>query len=266
MRGATSLLSLGGGSLVPLTDSNKKSRITMSSTKNNYMNEAEFDQFADEYRQLHTLNIQASGEKPEYFAEYKILDLARRLKRLGREPSSILDFGAGVGNSIPYFKQEFPSAKLTCADVSQKSLDIAASRFADSANYHKIEKAGLSSLDSSFDVVFSACVFHHIPHEEHIKWLASLHKVTKKSGLIAIFEHNPFNTVTVNAVNTCAFDANARLINVGKFKENLSKSGWSKIRHEYRIFFPKSFSVLRRFEPKLTWLPLGAQYVVYAEA
>ena len=126
--------------------------------------------------------------------------------------------------------------------------------------------AGLSTLDNSFDVVFSACVFHHIPHEEHIEWLASLHKVTKKAGLIAIFEHNPFNPLTVNAVNTCAFDANARLINVGKFKENLFKSGWSKIRHEYRIFFPKSFSVLRGFEPRLTWLPLGAQYVVYAEA
>ena len=36
------------------------------------MDSAEFDKFAREYRSLHQANIGASGEAPEYFAEYKM--------------------------------------------------------------------------------------------------------------------------------------------------------------------------------------------------
>ncbi|MBB5503094.1 hypothetical protein [Paraburkholderia sp. MM5384-R2] len=40
------------------------------------MGKAEFDSFADEYLSLHARNIAASGEAPEFFAEYKIRDIA----------------------------------------------------------------------------------------------------------------------------------------------------------------------------------------------
>ena len=42
------------------------------------LDEAEFDKFADEYRAIHAHNIRLSGEAPEFFAEYKVRDLARR--------------------------------------------------------------------------------------------------------------------------------------------------------------------------------------------
>ena len=41
------------------------------------MDDAEFDRFADDYRSLHAANIRASGETPEFFAEYKVRDVAR---------------------------------------------------------------------------------------------------------------------------------------------------------------------------------------------
>ena len=44
------------------------------------MDVAEFDQFADEYHNLHQENIRITAEKPEYFAEYKIYDLKRVAK------------------------------------------------------------------------------------------------------------------------------------------------------------------------------------------
>jgi hypothetical protein len=40
------------------------------------MNEAEFDRFADEYEIGHRLNIAVTGETPEFFAAYKILNFA----------------------------------------------------------------------------------------------------------------------------------------------------------------------------------------------
>ncbi len=45
------------------------------------MEQSEFDKFADEYRSLHAANIAVSGEGPDYFAEYKIKDLAAEYPR-----------------------------------------------------------------------------------------------------------------------------------------------------------------------------------------
>ena len=41
------------------------------------MGEAEFDRYAEEYNALHAASIAASGEEPEFFAAYKIRDIAR---------------------------------------------------------------------------------------------------------------------------------------------------------------------------------------------
>jgi SAM-dependent methyltransferase len=100
------------------------------------MDAAEFDKFAEEYRQLHAANIRLSGEKPEYFAEYKIADLVEILPREGfpRDPL-ILDFGAGIGQSVPYFRKYFPGSRVVCLDVSKKCLEIGRSRFGDAAEF-----------------------------------------------------------------------------------------------------------------------------------
>src|SRR5215213_2821892 len=82
------------------------------------MEEAEFDKFADEYRSLHAANIRWSGEDPEYFAEYKVADIAAVLARENVVAQRALDFGAGVGYSVPFFTRHLPSARVTCLDVS----------------------------------------------------------------------------------------------------------------------------------------------------
>src|SRR6266542_6061039 len=95
--------------------------------RNGVLAGAEFDNIAHEYRSLHAANIKISGESPEYFAEYKIRDVAALTA--GEKVSRILDFGAGIGASVPYFRRYFPEAGLTCVDVSKVSLNIGESRF-----------------------------------------------------------------------------------------------------------------------------------------
>ncbi len=90
------------------------------------MDEVEFDKFADEYRDLHAANIKLSGEDPEYFAEYKVADIAAELARDGSVARTALDFGAGVGYSVPFFARHLPAARVTCLDVSRKSLELGA--------------------------------------------------------------------------------------------------------------------------------------------
>ena len=220
---------------------------------------AEFDLLADEYRDMHRQNLGITGEAPEYFAEYKIADLAKVRHKLKLSCRNILDFGSGVGNSLPYFRKYFSDSTLSCADISLRSIEIAQSRFPGSEAYLHLDDS-IPLPDDSQDIVFSACVFHHIPHEEHAYWLRELLRVTKPGGILAIYEHNPFNLLTVRAVNTCPLDVNARLIKAQTLQVDALAVGWASARIEYKLFFPAVFAILRPFEPYLTWLPLGGQY------
>lgn len=222
------------------------------------MDRGEFDRFADEYEQQHAANIRLSGEDPAYFARYKIQDVAR--SSVVQAPARILDFGAGIGGSVPYWREFFPQASLTCLDVSERSLAIARDRYPGAAEYRCFDGAVIPFEDGRFDVAFAACVFHHIDAVEHVALLRELRRVLAGGGRFFLFEHNPLNPLTRHAVNTCPFDANAVLIRARTMRERLRAAGFDSVELAYRIFFPGALRVLRPLEPCLKWLPLGAQY------
>ena len=224
------------------------------------MDSAEFDRFADEYEAQHRANIAITGEGPEFFAAYKIAELARYAADLPAAPERILDFGSGIGNSIPFFREHFPAAALTCADASSRSMALSRRRFPGPERYALVGGGELPLDNDAFDVTFSACVFHHIPHEEHDHWLRELLRVTRPGGLLAIFEHNPLNPLTARAVNTCPFDENARLIRAKTLLRSLKDAGWATPAARYHIFFPHALAGLRPLERRLGWAPLGGQY------
>jgi SAM-dependent methyltransferase len=231
------------------------------------MDVAEFDKFADEYRSAHAQNIKISGEEPDYFARYKIEEVARRWKAMGRpDPAAVLDFGAGIGNSLPYLKAAFPETKLTGLDVSEKSLSVAAQRFPGIAELVRYDGGEPPLAQASFDLIFSACVFHHIDAAEHVNLLASLKRLLKPGGVMAIFEHNPVNPVTRYIVATCPFDENAVLIPAADFVRSQRDAGFSKVRCAYTGFFPGSLKAFRPLERFMTALPIGAQYYTLAQA
>lgn len=229
------------------------------------MDESEFDRFADEYRQLHAGNIRASGESPEFFAEYKVADVARLVRNEhANSPGRILDFGAGVGGSVPYFRKHFPHADITCIDVSRKSLAIGRSRFHGDATFVHFDGRQTLLPDDHFDLVFISCVLHHVPSAAHPDVLRELRRVLKPSGRLIIYEHNPYNPLTVRAVNRCPFDANAVLIRARTLRERVQQAGFPVVDTRYRIFFPGWLRALRPLERWMTWLPMGAQYFVHA--
>jgi trans-aconitate methyltransferase len=79
------------------------------------LNKSEFDRFADECRAMHAANIRLSAESSKFFAENKVRHVARYCERIRKVPAAILDFGCGVGNSIPQFRHHAPTARLTGA-------------------------------------------------------------------------------------------------------------------------------------------------------
>lgn len=229
------------------------------------MEEQEFDQFADEYYQQHKDTIRITGEEPEYFARYKIVDIRDEAAKSGIPANCrIIDFGCGIGNSIPYFREFFPQADLNCADVSVKSMDLAAKRYPGAETFLQISKTAIPAEAGSFDIAFSACVFHHIDHDDHVHWLGEMRRVTRPGGLLIIYEHNPYNPLTRRAVDTCPFDINARLLTARQLIDRVTQAGWGSARAEYRVFLPRPLAALRGLERFLKPVPLGAQYYVAA--
>ncbi len=229
------------------------------------MADAEFDRFVEVYYHEIEKNIKISGEAPEYFAEYKIADMASELRRRRVASDRILDFGSGIGSSIPYFRRHFPKSSLSYADVSAESLEKSRERFPGNERFLLIEGNHIDLETGSQDIVFSACVFHHIAHEEHGQWLKELLRITRRGGILAIYEHNPLNPLTVHAVNTCPIDQNAHLIRAGKLRRECLAAGWASPSIAYRVYFPHFLASLRPLERGLEWLCLGAQYRLLAQ-
>lgn len=231
------------------------------------MQAAEFDRYAQGYLATHARNLRISGEPPDYFARYKIEEVRRLWSRARLpEPRAILDFGAGVGNSLPHLSHLFPTAALTALDVSADSLAIARQRFTGAADFICHEGERLPAPERSFDLIFSSCVFHHIPAAEHVDALQRLRRMLRPDGRVVIFEHNPLNPVTRYIVATCEFDADAVLIPSGTLRARQEAAGFTAVEIRYTGFFPGPLRAFRPLERYMTALPVGAQYYTVARA
>jgi trans-aconitate methyltransferase len=229
------------------------------------MDPAEFDKVADEYLAIHSRNIRLTGEDPEYFARYKVEEVRRRWTAACRaEPKAILDFGAGVGASLSHLGRVFSNAELTALDVSQKCLAVAESRAGVKANFVCYGGGEIPLPREKFDLIFSACVFHHIDASEHIGLLVRLRALLNSGGWLVIFEHNPINPVTRYIVATSEFDENAVLIPASTLMARETAAGFSKVEVAFTGFFPGALRVMRPLEPYLSALPIGAQYYTLA--
>jgi SAM-dependent methyltransferase len=231
------------------------------------MDAAEFDKFAEEYLASHRENLRISGEEPDYFARYKLDELRRRWdqKRLP-EPADVLDFGCGIGASLPWLAKAFPQARLRGVDVSARSLEIASARFPGVAELVQYDGEALPLAPASQDLIFTACVFHHIPASEHVRLFGALHSLLRPGGRLVVFEHNPVNPVTRYIVATCPFDENAVLIGAGELAKRQKAAGFGRIETAFTGFFPGPLRALRPLEPMMAALPIGAQYYTVAEA
>lgn len=228
---------------------------------------AEFDDFASTYRDLHAGSIRLSGEDPDYFARYKVQEVARTTSGLGCTHSRqiILDFGCGVGGTLPHLSDYFPEAEIHGVDVSEESIQLAQERYGRIATLASFDGSRLPYADHSFDLVFTSCVFHHIEPSNWLTSMQEIRRVLRPSGDLFIFEHNPWNPLTRKVVRDCPFDKNAVLLTAKKVEELARHAGFKKPAARYTVFFPHSLSMLRPLERFLAVLPIGAQYYVRAQ-
>ncbi|MCB1735057.1 MAG: methyltransferase domain-containing protein [Gammaproteobacteria bacterium] len=215
----------------------------------------DFDEYADSYQRLLDEQLSFFSKDHGYFPDYKARWVAAHIK--GR-PARILDFGCGIGLSLPYLAQYFPDAKLHATDLSKASVAHVRK------TYPGVEVVDDEDLDGNrFDLIFVAGVFHHIPVEERERVSRRLASLLSPGGEIFIFDHNPFNPVTRRMVSTCPFDADAVLLKRAQLQRLMHDVGGLEItQSSYCLYFPPALKALAFMEPWLEWLPLGGQYVV----
>jgi SAM-dependent methyltransferase len=223
---------------------------------------AEFDRYASSYAEHHQLSVALSGEEPDYFAQYKIDDLVRVCTSEGLKPARILDFGTGIGNALGPMQRAFPDAHITGIDVSAQSLELCRDIVREGTDLVCYDGHTIPFDDGTFDVVFTACVFHHIPAARHVGLLREIRRVLTPKGRFMLYEHNPWNGLTVRAVRNCPFDENAVLISAPEMTRRLRSAGFAGVARRFRVFFPRALAALRPLEWSLSPVPLGAQYML----
>lgn len=230
---------------------------------------AVFDEFSKSYDKGHKDSVKISGFTPDYFHEYKIIELSNYLKSLNiiheNGQFNILNFGCGVGGSDPYLSSYFPNAQIFGCDISTKSIEEA------KKNNHTLKNVTYADYDGDripfdikFDVIFVANVFHHIPRNLQEKSLKLLKNSLAEGGFLIIFEHNPYNPLTVllALLTDFRYDPNTNLLTQSYLKKILKRASFKEYSVKYKIFFP---GFLRRFVPLEKYLcnvPIGAHYYI----
>lgn len=221
----------------------------------------DFDEFARDYRHIHNANLKFSGADSDYFSEQKIEEIR---KNETVQAPRILDLGCGDGNSAVFFRKHFAACEYFGLDTSNESVSVADERKLPGAAFAHYNGFEMPFSDSDFDIVFIACVLHHVESEQHKTILTEVKRVLKPGGRLYIFEHNPLNPLTRRIVKNCPFDEDAVLLTSFYTRKILTDLEFRDVKIGYTIFFPRHrvFSKLLRLENYLKWLPVGGQYYV----
>jgi 2-polyprenyl-3-methyl-5-hydroxy-6-metoxy-1,4-benzoquinol methylase len=219
---------------------------------------AEFDRFAGRYRDILDEGVRASGESSEYFADHKARYVARVL---GADfGGKILDYGCGVGLVASALAALMPRAALHGFDPSLESIGRVPREVAARGRF----TADAGALDGDYDAVVIANVMHHVAPCERQGTMDALAARLARGGRLVVFEHNPLNPATRWVVSHCPLDDGAVLLRRRETERYLTGAGLTLDRTDYIVFFPRALAALRPLEPRLAWLPLGAQYAVVA--
>jgi SAM-dependent methyltransferase len=214
-----------------------------------------FDPYARSYDDVLADSLGGRGDV-ERFAAYKIDEMAHRLA--GTSVRRILDFGCGVGRSLPFLAEAFPGTEVWGYDPSAECAATARTRQPGACvvdDWSKIDP-------ESFDGVLAANVFHHVPIGVRVDELRRCASALAPGGRLFVFEHNPYNPLTRRVFERCPFDRGASMIAPGEMLELGRNAGLRVQRRAYTLFVPFRGAAAATLHRALAWLPLGAQYYV----
>lgn len=121
---------------------------------------------------------------------------------------------------------------------------------------------GVSTISSPPSLAFCNGVFHHIPKSERAAAADFVFRSLRPGGIFSFWENNPLNPGTLYIMRKCPFDRDAEPLTHFTGRGLLRSAGFEIISTSFQFVFPRPLAALRRVEPTLAALPLGAQYQI----
>jgi SAM-dependent methyltransferase len=223
----------------------------------------DFDRFGSRYDDHVNDALAFSGTEQEFYLRAKANEVERLVRQhLGSISNpSLLDVGCGVGLVHEMLGDKFPG--LIGVDVAPETL-VEAQKRQPGGRFVRYDGRRLPFADGEFDLAYTVNVLHHVDPSAWPDFVAELARVTRSGGLVAVFEHNPWNPMTRLVVNRCEFDEDAVLLGQRKLRRLLAEADLLERDHRYILFFPWAGKLWSTLERGLGWLPLGAQHLAAA--
>lgn len=203
--------------------------------------------------------ISLSGETRDFFAEGRVASVVRRLPRDVR-PRRILDFGCGTGETCRLLALAFPGAEVVGADTSVDAVSWASAHQSGPVSFMLV--SDLATVPP-FDLCYLNGVLHHVPRGDQLGVIRGIRDSLTTAGHIAVFDNNPLNPGARLVMRRIPFDRDARMISAARARRLLRTAGFGTLQPtRFLFFFPRQLARLRFTEPRLSRVPLGAQYCV----
>lgn len=231
-------------------------------TREQYGRDVDFDRYANDYEDDVDRSVSFTGRNSAFYARRKV-EILEEIVRQGLGPLkelSLLDVGCGTGTTDQVLAPCVRS--LHGVDVSMEML-IKAQRNVPEAQFSWYDGERLPFDDGQFDVVVAICVLHHIPVSQRCQVVSEMVRVSRPEGVVALFEHNPYNPLTRHAVNTCELDRDAVLLPPRETVELLRKSADAEPEYRHYLFSPLGGASGRSLDRHLRKIPLGGQYATW---
>jgi len=224
---------------------------------------AVFDKHGHSYRSDVEESVGFIGQGLDFYSEvkarYLVETAASHFARLA--DLSVLDVGCGLGLIHKTIAPSFGS--LEGIDTSEEMIQNAA-QLNRGVTYRAYEGDRLPYAGRSFDLLFAINVLHHVPPAARGGLLREMARVTRRDGLVVIFEHNPLNPLTRLAVSRCPFDYDCRLLRRSTTMRLFAENDLVPTASRHIIFFPWRGEHFANMDRVLGVTPFGAQYLAAA--
>ena len=222
----------------------------------------DFDRYAKGYEDEVDRSVSFTGRNSAFYARRKV-EILEEIVDPGPgslQGLSLLDVGCGTGTTDQVLAPRV--RKLHGVDVSEEML-IKAQQNVPDAGFSWYDGEKLPFDDETFDVVVAICVLHHVPTSERFKVVSEMVRVSRREGVVAVFEHNPYNPLTRQAVNTCELDRDAVLLPPRETVELLKESADVEPECRHYLFSPLGGAIGCSLDRHLRNFPFGGQYVAW---
>jgi SAM-dependent methyltransferase len=226
------------------------------------MNQPTFDNYAEDYENVLNRSLRISGDTTQEFSRRRVWWVKDFLISKKAASHTVLDYGCGTGNTLPHLHHLLKVDRLSGVDVSTESLEKASNQYG-SVCQEFLTPGQLPQ--QPVDFAFSSCVYHHIPPDKRPQATRYIYDSLKPGGWLTIFEVTPWHPGALYIMKTCPFDAEAITLRPDETQNLLKHTGFIRIQCRFVFFFPKLMAPLRKLEPYLGRIPLGAQYAICAQ-